>query len=54
MKNIDSLIEFLSIRGPLSLVESKLQLLKGHMKKPDRFKQVIERFKSLKNYLKYF
>lgn len=28
--------------------------MKGNMKKPDRFKQVIERFKSLKNYLKYF
>ncbi len=24
------------------------------MKKPDRFKQVIDRFKSLRNYLKYF
>ena len=24
------------------------------MKKPDRFKTVIDRFKSLRNYLKYF
>lgn len=54
LQNLDRMSEFLSIRGPLSLVESKLQQMKGHMKKPDRFKQVIERFKSLKNYLKYF
>ena len=38
LKNIERLTEFLSIRGPLSHVETKLQQIKGYMKKPDRFK----------------
>lgn len=38
LQNIERLTEFLSIRGPLSLVETKLQQIKGYMKKPDRFK----------------
>ena len=38
VQNVDRLSEFLSIRGPLSLIENKLQQMKGQMKKPDRFK----------------
>ena len=38
LQNLERLTEFFSIRGPLSLVESKLQQIKGFMKKPDRFK----------------
>ena len=35
------------------MIEEQLKKLKG-LRKADRFKPVIERFKSMRNYLKYF
>ena len=51
--NADRMGELLKIRGSIVTVEEQLKRIKG-LRKPDRFKQVVERFKSMRNYLKYF
>lgn len=46
--------ELVSIRGNLDQVEAQIKLIKKRLAKEDRFEKVLERFKSIRNYLKYF
>ncbi|CDW86336.1 eukaryotic translation initiation factor 2alpha kinase [Stylonychia lemnae] len=51
--HIEKIGDLIKIKGSVQQIE---QILKNHktMRKVDRFKKVIEYFKSLRNYLKYF
>eukprot|EP00347_Sterkiella_histriomuscorum_P020704 403336798 len=51
--NAERLGEFLKIRGSIAQIEQQIKNNRS-MRQVDRFKKVIEYFKSLRNYLKYY
>lgn len=46
--------ELIRVRGGIASVEEQVRRIAKGLKRPDRFRAVIERFKCLRNYLKYF
>ena len=50
--SISILEEVMSVRGPIGEVEKQLKRVRG-MRVKGRFNELVERFKSLRNYLKY-
>ena len=51
--HIEKICDLLKIKGSVQQIEQSLKNLKT-IRKNDRFKKVIEYFKCLRNYLKYF
>lgn len=52
LASITILEEVMSVRGPIGEVEKQIKRIRG-MRVKDRFNILIERFKCLRNYLKY-
>ena len=46
--------ELVHIRGNLDQVNSQIKHIRKRLAKEDRFDKVLERFKSIRNYLRYF
>lgn len=52
--HLPRVLEIMQIRGTVDQVEAQTRSIKKHLGREDRFQKVIERFKSIRNYLKYF
>ena len=46
--------ELIQIRGNLEQIEAQTRTFRKRQGKEDRFQKILERFKSIRNYLKYF
>lgn len=50
---MDKIIDLLKIKGNIASIEKQIVSIKQY-KKMDRFKKIIDYFKGLRNYLKYY